>query len=111
VITRHKAFLSITLRFWPPLDDDLRTSQPFIPIYRNIRMSRFGSNSDEFLPLLKQYLAADAGEDYHDLEEVPRKLTEFAPSGHPYACRETVELLGTAVGNNSNSSYAEVPTK
>ena len=68
-------------------------------------MSRFGSNSDEFLPLLKQYLAADAGEDYHDLEEVPRKLTEFAPSGYPYACKEAVELLGTAVGNNSNSSW------
>lgn len=73
-------------------------------------MSRFGSNPDEFLPLLKQYLAADAGEDYHDLEEVPRKLTEFAPSG-PYACREAVELLGTAVGNSSNSSYAEILTK
>lgn len=65
-------------------------------------MSRFGSNSDEFLPLLKQYLAADASEDYHDLEEVPRKLTEFETSGHPYACREAVELLGTAVGNNKS---------
>ena len=74
-------------------------------------MSRFGSNPDEFLPLLKQYLAADASEDYHDLEEVPKKLTEFAPSGHPYTCREAVELLGTAVGNNSNSPYAEMLTK
>ena len=74
-------------------------------------MSPFGSNPDEFLPLLKQYLAGDAGEDYHNLEEVPRKLTEFESSGHPYACREVVEFLGTTVGSSSNSSYAEILTK
>ncbi|OCL08740.1 ARM repeat-containing protein [Glonium stellatum] len=65
-------------------------------------MSRFGGNPDEFLSVLKQYLAADVGEDYHDLKEVPRKLTEFEPPGHPYVSKEAVELLGTAVGNNKD---------
>lgn len=67
-------------------------------------MPQFSSNSEEFLSELESYLSRGPVNQGLQLKEIPDRLSKLVSDDEVETAEKAVQLLGTAVGQQSQTS-------